>query len=536
MFQIKTGIFIRKRTILGFLFREKLLNFCNIFTVSKYFYRSSLPHFLPKTTRLYTSVYERLLMRKGYFLPQFYSMIHSILKSCPSAGNKSPQEIDALRERLTSFSILVALIAGLPIISLKAYQSVRQGYDLAYWPPMLVYSFLALFAIFRKRIDYRVRASVSIALMFLTVFFGLHRFGFVEAAFIASLSSSVFSIVILGRKTGILFALFMCGVGMTVVFILSSNMIDVRMDSTQAIELIFRWWPQLFAIFSFYFSLAVSIGMIEGVLIQTLKETESRKDELELLNEQLLESKELAERANYTKSQFMSVMSHELKTPLNPILGLINLLKEEPLDPNCREYLDLMEASTLEMLSLINQILDYINTDRYNITPNLQPIHIKEFCENLTKMHRMDAEQKGLDLRLDFNYETPNRPDSDIEIINDPNRLTQILSNLLANSIKFTNHGQVVLSVHNHTGSGQPDDIEFVISDTGIGISQNVLDQVFEPFVQGFHANTRSYSGVGLGLSMVNKLCVLLNGSLQVHSVEGEGTEFRIQLPCDISA
>ena len=464
-----------------------------------------------------------------------YPMIHSILKSFPSGGKKSQLEIDALRERLTSFTILVALAAGFPIIAFKVFQSVQHGYDLASWPSMLVYTVLALFAIYRRRIDYRFRASLSISLMFLTVFFGLHRLGPVEAAFIASLSSSVFSIVILGRKTGILFALFLCGAGMTTVFIFTNASLGGKFESTQAIEFIFRWWPQLIAVFSFYFSLAVSIGMIEGVLIQSLKETESRKNELEILNAQLLESKELAEKANYTKSQFMSVMSHELKTPLNPILGLINLLKEEQPEQNCREYLDLMEASTLEMLSLINQILDYINTDKHNITPNLQPIHIREFCENLTKMHRVEAEQKGLDLKLDFKCKTMDRPDEDMEIVNDPNRLTQILSSLLSNSIKFTNHGQIVLGVNHLSGPDHRDEIEFVVSDTGIGISQTVLDQVFEPFVQGFHANTRSYSGIGLGLTMVNKLCVLLDGSLQVHSVEGEGTEFRILLPCNVS-
>ena len=442
--------------------------------------------------------------------------------------------MEQLRERLTSFTIAVALTAGFPIILYKVAQTLSNGYELSAWPSMVVYSCLALFAILRRRIDYRLRASLSISLMFLTVFFGLSRLGYAEAALIASLSSSVFSLVILGRKVGMLFALFFSGAGLTFAFVFG-GLVPGGVDSGQAIELIFRWWPQLIAIFSFYFCLAVSIGMIEGTLIQTLLQTECRKQELELLNGELQTLKEAAEKANYTKSQFMSVMSHELKTPLNPILGLINLIKEEPINRETLEYLELMESSTHHLLSLINEILDYIHTDRENLAPNLQPIHIKEFCENLTRMHRVEAEQKGLDLQVNFRGGDIHEATGDLEIINDPNRLTKILSNLISNSIKFTNRGHIVLGVDHHTNPNNHSEIEFTVSDTGIGISKSVQDQIFEPFVQGFHADTRKYSGIGLGLSVVNKLCVLLNGSLQVHSVEGEGTEFKISLPCDIS-
>lgn len=443
--------------------------------------------------------------------------------------------MEQLRERLTSFSIFIAIVAGFPMIAFKVYQTLLGGYELSSWPSMSVYVCLAIFAIFRKSIDYRVRASLSISLMFLTTFFGLNHWGSVEAAFVASLSSSILSIIILGRSTGIYFALFICGAGMTVAFVFSADLLHLQTDTNSAIELIARWWPQLLAIFSFYLSLAVSIGMIEGTLKRTIDQLEFQKRELEVLNQELIKSREVAEEARYTKSQFMSVMSHELKTPLNPIMGLINLLKEEPLNDESREYLELMENSSMELLTLINQILDYVHTDKDNLTPNMQPIHIREFCENLTKKHKPEAEEKGLDLTLNFIYEAMNGSETDFEIINDPNRLNQILSNLISNSIKFTNKGHIILGVDQKTTVGKGAVIEFTVSDTGIGISENVLDQIFEPFVQGFHANTRKYAGIGLGLSMVNKLCKLLNGSLKVNSIEGEGTQFTVSLPCDIS-
>ena len=442
----------------------------------------------------------------------------------------SEEELDTLRSRLTDLSIFIGLFAGFPIIAFKVYQTLEYGYDLSSWPAMAVYSIIAIFAFLRRSIDYRIRAGISISLMFLATFFGLSHYGFVVASFVASLASSILSIFIMGKTNGMLFALFTCGIGMTVAFVMGDDTLSPNMDSLDAVELIVRWWPQLIAILAFYFSLALSISLFESSLKTTIQQLEFQKRELQVLNKELTHSRDLAQKANEAKSQFISVMSHELKTPLNPIFGLLNLLKEEPLNDDSKEYVDLMDSSARHLLSLIDDILDFVEIDQDKLATEMHPISVKEFCESIVKTHKIEADRKGINLTSSYDF--GEGFDEDLEIVSDPKRLRQILGNLTSNAVKFTEEGHVQVKVSRKRTGDSVCFLEFSVEDTGIGIAPDIQKHIFEPFYQGIGGDTRKHGGIGLGLSIAFKIANLLNGRIAFKSVEGKGSTFSLRLPC----
>jgi len=465
-----------------------------------------------------------------FVITWYFGMILKNTASILKTEQASEEELETLRNRLTDLSIFIGLFAGFPIIAFKVYETLEYGYDLTSWPAMVVYSIIAIFAFMRRSIDYRIRAGISISLMFLATFFGLSHYGYVVAAFVASLASSILSIFILGKTNGILFALFTCGIGMTVAFVMGNDSIVSSMDRMDAVELIVRWWPQLIAILAFYFSLALSISLFESSLKTTIQQLEFQKRELQVLNRELTHSRDLAQKANAAKSQFISVMSHELKTPLNPIFGLLNLLKEESLNDESKEYVELMESSSAHLLSLIEDILDFVEVDQEKLATEMHPISVREFCDEIIKIHKVETDRKGIELKGVYDFGDPDI--QDLEIVNDPKRMRQVLGNLMSNAVKFTEKGHVILRVCRKRTNDAVCYLEFAIEDTGIGISEQVQKHIFEPFYQGIGSDTRKHGGIGLGLSIAFKITHLLNGKISFTSKEGAGSTFVLRIPC----
>jgi len=449
------------------------------------------------------------------------------------SSSRTDEEIEGLRTRLTNLSIYIGLLAGFPIIIAKVYQTITTGYDLSSWPTMVVYSIIAIFSFLKNSIDYRVRAGISISLLFLATFFGLSDYGYLLAAFVASLASSILSIVILGKSSGMLFALFTCGIGISTAFIMGNGSINPNMNSMDAVELIYRWWPQLIAILAFYFSIALSISLFETSLKKTVRQLEFQKRELLVLNNELTQSKDLAEKANQAKSQFISMMSHELKTPLNPILGLLNLLKDEPLNEESKEYVDLMEGSSRHLLALIEDILDYVEMDKEKLAAEIHPIPVREFCSSIVRTFEIETNQKGIKLLQHYDFGDQNA--DEVEVLSDPKRLRQVLSNLLSNAVKYTDEGEIKMSVRRKRDAESRCFLEFSIADTGLGIPEEMQNRISEPFKQAASVNTRKHGGIGLGLSIAYKIAHILNGRIEFTSKEGVGTTFVFSLPCIFS-
>jgi len=239
-------------------------------------------------------------------------------------------------------------------------------------------------------------------------------------------------------------------------------------------------------------------------------------------------NQDLIEESRY-KSEFMANMSHELRTPLNSLLILARLLADNPgqnLTGKQIEFARTIHSAGSDLLSLINDILDLarIEADRMNIES--EEVGLERVRSYIEQAFGPLAQEKGLDLRIDI---ADNLPAS---IVTDEHRLQQILRNLLSNAIKFTDAGSVSLGIS--WAARHPGMVTFVVEDTGIGIAQDKLEMIFEPFRQADGTTTRQYGGTGLGLSISRQLADLMGGSITVSSTPAQGSAFTLRLPAGV--
>ena len=238
----------------------------------------------------------------------------------------------------------------------------------------------------------------------------------------------------------------------------------------------------------------------------------------------LIEAKESAENAAKSKQQFLSNMSHEIRTPMNAIIGFTNVLLKSKLDQAQEEYLKAIKVSGDALLVLINDILDLAKVDAGEMTFEQIPFNLATSLSAMLKLFDLKIKEKNLELAIQFDTAIP-------EIISgDPVRLRQIILNLVANAVKFTEVGKIAMRVSLLQQDAEKVTIEFIITDTGIGIHKNKLEHIFEDFGQATYENSRLYGGTGLGLAIVKKLIKLQGGTIHVESELGKGSVFSFQL------
>ena len=241
--------------------------------------------------------------------------------------------------------------------------------------------------------------------------------------------------------------------------------------------------------------------------------------ELRTKNIELDAQRKIAERAVLAKDSFLANMSHEIRTPLNAIIGFTDLLAQTKLDATQHDYIDSVQIAGENLLLIINDILDLSKIESGNLTIETEPFNLKKTLKHVYNLLKVKV-PKDIEFNLFLDADMPEM------VVGDQGRLNQVLVNLVGNALKFTEDGEVTVSVKMVEETDNHYALRFSVKDTGIGIPENKLKTIFERFTQAEESTTRRFGGTGLGLSIVKQLIELQNAEIQVKSKEGRGSEF----------
>lgn len=268
------------------------------------------------------------------------------------------------------------------------------------------------------------------------------------------------------------------------------------------------------------FSMFQSAIALESQVKERTLALEQALQRLEQTNRELHASNEAAQAASRAKSAFLASMSHELRTPMNGVVGMTDVLLAGTLDQKQRDSLNTIKRSALSLLTLINDVLDFSKIEAGQMRLESTPFNLRNTTDDALLLLRPQIAAKGLELLIDWPTGMP------CDVLGDPVRYAQIITNLVGNALKFTPHGHIRIAARIADESPPHLTYRFEVQDTGIGIRAEVIPRLFNSFTQADSSTTRQFGGTGLGLAIVRRLCQSMEGDCGVNSEYGSGTTF----------
>jgi signal transduction histidine kinase/CheY-like chemotaxis protein len=265
----------------------------------------------------------------------------------------------------------------------------------------------------------------------------------------------------------------------------------------------------------------VEVVLLSLALADRIKILRQEKLDMEIMSSDVLRlSNEQLEKSNHIKDAFIATISHEIKTPMNAILGSAQLLKEEVLNTDQNHYVEVIQRSGNTLLSILDNILEYSKLEAGKVVTIDRETDVVQLFEEVVELFDLPLRKKSIRLWLSYADDLPEK------IVIDEVLLKHVVMNLLSNSVKFTHQGFIWV----HVSLLEKDRLKIQVSDSGIGMNQQQMSRIFAAFVQADDTTSRQYGGTGLGLVIIKKICELLHGSVTVDSVEGEGTTFTVDV------
>ena len=307
----------------------------------------------------------------------------------------------------------------------------------------------------------------------------------------------------------------------------------VACGTTHLVDTIMFWWPAyrvsaLVLLFTGIISWVTVIALIpvlpKALALKSPQALEAEIEERKRIETELVAAKEEAVQASRGKSEFLATMSHEIRTPLHGIMGMTDILLTMPLADDQKAHLTMIQASGQTLMSLINDILDFSKIEAGRLSLNPVPIHLRDTVAHIIRMLELGIQDKPIQLTYEIEPSVPN------ELMADPVRFGQIITNLVSNAVKFTDEGLVSLVIKLDAITPEDVMLHITVSDTGIGLTPEQQTFIFEPFTQVDGSLARRYPGTGLGLSITSQLVTMMGGQIWVESQWGQGSTFHYTL------
>lgn len=409
--------------------------------------------------------------------------------------------LKATLARLSDLMLQSIVLTSVPLLALSLLRIVELGWLHVMGFHILTVGSLAVALAFRERLSTSFKAVLIASLVWLVAVVTMvnnHNAMFGTPFFMTTIMATM---IFFGVRAsiGVLVASVLVQLGYTVY--------DTGQLGTQSLLLILA---------------SPLLGTVVIFMVDALRSMLSTVVErLQQQNDELVRAREEAMAASRAKSEFLANVSHDLRTPMNGILGAVALLETDPgaLSAEQRRYVSLIGRSGETLLGLLNQLLDIAKIENKKLSIERVPVDVREVVEEVRTLASIAADQKGLALKVALPPDLP-------RVLTDPLRLRQVLLNLVSNAVKFTEAGQVLVSVQVLSQDADGLRLRFSVRDTGIGIAPDAIPRLFQLFEQADPSTSRRYGGTGLGLAICRGLVTMLGGEIGVESAPGQGAEF----------